>query len=1220
MSMKFIRLLKLTLTVWLVSSGWLYASRENLRVLAGAARQAERGDTATALEVCERLLSLPGREETKPAALYLKGTLEAGRGRLDTAAAAFRRLITRYPESDRVGRTLAELGLIHNRLASDSEAVRLLEPVAAHFPDSVFTGSALIGLARSAERCGLTGKALQAYLQYLETAGDDTYLAPALLRSAELLYQAGRVDEAYYNLQRFEETSGKTQEELELPTRMLSIGCLTGLGRPDSALRQAEELRRSSGDHLLESPRLLFLTGHAHLALGHLEAADSIFTGLSSTPGLESAGIAEDSVYRLLMEVNLSRGEYEDYFSYAGAALRSLSDPLPALQVVEGLAGICREQGRLEPITDALEIFDERFGGGQAWQQAQLIRARVLADRGEKARALDVLDELSPAAGDSLFKARRQVTRCFIYLDAGDTLRAEAELKDYLSGSDPLAVSDSLLWLYTRIKRSQGNLAREAELLDSLKARYPASRFWEPADRRAEELRLFDLSNPERAARELLDLFRFQKGQVSAGRLAQVAAQSLGDYERAAAILQESGVESDAERLKLIEYRYLAGLKMSRGSSLQAAERLAQTWRELLYLIGQKRDFPGREEAIGLFLKMYSSRASSLTSADVRQARELFLSELPDLHPGQVRSGILFQLAEEYLEAAREDTGLTAMFLADSARAMLDQVIDEGGETDLVGRAILKLAGSLEQALFAGAQDSAAYLYDRLIEHFPQTRWSALAGLKLGVIYLHGEKYSQAYRVLGDWISRNLYAADDPQVAAALAEASFLTGRYARAEKLLRKAIEQSAFDLQKQRLYRFYRLRCLTALERFAEAENRLLDFLERYDDPRARAAAGAAAVDLYSAIGNYKLAGHYLAGVPEGSDAYPMARIIWLRQRLARGESPDRVRRELEDFRRSPWNSFFGADPALEAHRGIMACYMAEDKEKDVTQARDDFRKRYPERRAGLAELMLDEVEYLVATGNKAKAAPLYEDLQLLFRDVNPRDRNLWVGAELKRLFSDFAAAGRLLEELAGSYAYSPYAERARLRLAYLYLGAGELQKSAKMLAGLNEAEFSAFEIAGLRAAISGAGGDWAAALEGYRRQWLLCRVGRPCEEALLGWAEAVMKTSRKQEAFGILNGLWSPEVEVCARARYMLAEGYREAGQTGEALELMGVVAQVFAGKSEFALRALYQQGLILESRGDIDSAVATYRTIEKLAGERSDWTRTARNRLRAIAPAP
>ena len=51
--MKLIRLLSLALVVYLVSIEALYASRENLRVLAGAARQAARGDTATALEVCE---------------------------------------------------------------------------------------------------------------------------------------------------------------------------------------------------------------------------------------------------------------------------------------------------------------------------------------------------------------------------------------------------------------------------------------------------------------------------------------------------------------------------------------------------------------------------------------------------------------------------------------------------------------------------------------------------------------------------------------------------------------------------------------------------------------------------------------------------------------------------------------------------------------------------------------------------------------------------------------------------------------------------------------------------------------------------------------------------------------------------------------------------------------------------------------------------------------
>jgi len=1218
--MKFTGLLKVVLVVSLVWTGGVHASRENLRVLAGAARQAARGDTSTALAVCERLLSLPGREDTKPAALYLKGTLETGKGRLDTATAVFRRLIIEYPESDRVGRALTELGLIYNRLASDSVAVRLLESVAAHFPDSAFTGPALIGLARSAERCGLQNKALQAYLRYLAITEDGPNLVPALQRNAELLYRTGRVDEAYYNLQWVKQLTGKTLEEQDLSTRMLSIGCLTGLGRPDSALRQAEELRRGSMGQLSESPQLLFLIGHAHLALNRLEAADSIFTSLSSRPDLQSSGIAVDTLYRLLIKVNLSRGDYEDYFSYARDAIKSMSDPRPALEVVERLWGICRKLNRLEPVAEALDVFDSRFGGGGAWQTAQLIRAEILSADGEKAGALEVLDELSPADNDIVFKARQKLTRFFIYLEAGDTLRAEAELKDYLLNGDPISVSDSLWWMYAKIKRAQGDIYHEAELLDTLSSRYPASRYWESAHQRLEELRLFELSNSELAAKELLDLFRFQKGQVSARRLAEVAAKTLGDYDRAAAILHESGVDSDSDRLKLIEYRYLAGLKMSRGNSLQATERLAQTWRELIYLISQKRKFPGREEAVGLFLRMYRSRASALSTADIRTAKELFLSELPTFGPGEVRSGILLQLAEEYLSAAEADTGLASMFLADSARVMLTRVIDDAGEVNLAGRAMLKLAGSLDQARFAGAQDSAAYLYNSLIERFPTSRWAALAGLKLGVIYLHQERYSQAYRVLGDWISRNPYAADNPQVTGALAEAAFLTGRYARADLLLQKALEQTAFDREKQLLYRFYRIRCLTALGRFAEAESQLLDFLGRYHDPQVQAAASSAAVDLYSAIGNYKLADHYLASVPGESDSYPMARIFWLKNRLALGENPERVRKALEEFRRAPWNNFFGIDPTLEAYRSIMSCYMAEGEVKDVSRARDEFRKRYPERRAGLAELILDEVEYLISTGNKAKAGQLYEDLQLLFRDVYPRDRNLWVGAKLKRLQNDFAAGGNLLEELSRRFAWSPYAGRAKLQLAYIYLGAGEYAKSRGMLEGLSDAEISEFEITGLMAAIAGARGNWPESRDNYRRQWLQAQVGQPGEEALLGWAEAAMKTRSSQEAFELLTGLWSPEVEVCARARYMLGEGYLEIGRTGDALEVMEVVAQAFAGKSEFSLRALYQQGLIQESMGDLAVAADTYRSIVKLAGERSDWARTARERLRVIAPNP
>ncbi|MEA2064407.1 MAG: tetratricopeptide repeat protein [Gemmatimonadota bacterium] len=1218
--MGFRHLVKILLCAILVSAGSAHASREHLRLLAGAARQAARGDTATALEVCERLLSRSGRGTFKPSAMFLKGSLEAGLGRLDTASAVFRRLIVEYPGSDRVGRALTELGLILNRQGRDSAAVRLLEPVAAYFPDSAFTGPALIALARSAERCGFRDKALQAYMQYLALGDQGLYLETALSRSAELLYSAGRVEEAWFNLERLKQFTGRTDEQLDLPARMLLAGCLTGLGFPDSALIQIEEMRRVSGDQLLELPELQFLAGHAYLALNDLGTADSIFTGLASRADLESTGIPSDSLYRLLIEIDLSQGRYDEYFVNARALIRSLDDPRAALGVLEQLDRICLKMDRLEPVGLALDVFSERFGrAGEAWQRAGLIRVGVLSRKGRKQQALEVLDRLEASGGSMELQARKQLARCFVFLNDGDSLRAEAELKDYLLGEDVLDLGDSLLWMYASLERAWEDIRREAELLDTLISRYPASRFWDRADRRLEQLRLFELSNPELAARELLDLFRFQKGQVSPRRLAEVAAGSLGDYDRAAAILHEGGVSSDSDRLKLIEYRYLAGLKMSRTGSLQAAERIAQAWRELVLLLGQAGQFPGRDDAVGLLVKMFRSPVAGLSPDDRRQAWDIFLNELPHLRPGVARSALLFQLGEGYLERARADTGIAVIFLADTARVYLTQVVKEGGGLSLVGRSMLELARSLEQARFAGARDSAAYLYGQLIERSPGTRWSALAGFRLGVIHLRQEHYSQAYRDLGQWVIQNRCAASDPQVTAAMAEAAFLTGRYARASVFLPEAIEQNAFDRNRQRLYRFYHIRALTALGRFAGAENRLIDFRSRYTDPRAAGAADAAAVELYSAAGYPALAGHYLERVERASEHYPVARIFWLRQLLSRGvQKPDRVRKELEDLRRAPWSALFGIDPALEAYRAIMACYMAEGKVKDVTRARDEFRKRYPERRAGLAELILDEVDYLVSVRGRTKAGTLYGDLQLLFRDVYPRDRNLWTGAALKRLEGDSPGSGKLLEELAGRYPWSRYALRSRRHLAYLYLGAGQLDAARRILVEKGVPEFSDYDAAGLEGALEGAAGNRAESVGHYRRQWVLAGIGRGGEEALLGWAEAAMKSGRRREALEILSGLWSPDPELCARARFMLGQWYKAEGADREALEVMGAVAEAFAFKSEYALRALYQKGLIQESMGDKTAAAQTYHMLEKQAGRQSDWARTARNRLRSIAP--
>ncbi|HLA39768.1 MAG TPA: hypothetical protein VJ417_07220, partial [Candidatus Glassbacteria bacterium] len=82
------------------------ASRENDRLITGAARQAARGDTATALQVLDRFLGQPGRDDSKPRAMYLKGVLDAARGRADSAEAVLLDLVVQYPTSEKVGAAL----------------------------------------------------------------------------------------------------------------------------------------------------------------------------------------------------------------------------------------------------------------------------------------------------------------------------------------------------------------------------------------------------------------------------------------------------------------------------------------------------------------------------------------------------------------------------------------------------------------------------------------------------------------------------------------------------------------------------------------------------------------------------------------------------------------------------------------------------------------------------------------------------------------------------------------------------------------------------------------------------------------------------------------------------------------------------------------------------------------------------------------------------------
>lgn len=1212
------RLLNYTVLILMVCVCSAQGSRENLRLLAGAARQAARGDTATAIQVIERFLAQPGKNEDKAEALYLKGVLETGRGRADTAETVLHELVVQYPKADRIGQALSQLGLLANRQGRDTAAVRVLEPVAAHFPDSAFTQTALIILARSAGKAGLPGKALTAYLQFLSR--DDInreYLAEALQHCAALLYDAGRVEEAYVLIDRIKQESGLNTRELDLNTQVLAIGCLTGLGKPDSSLRLAEEIRRTSGGGLLDSPKLVFLLGHAYLAFGALASADSAFTSLASRPNLIAEGIAPDSLYRLLMEISLEQGRNDDFFRYAKARIGALEDPPEAVKLLSLVADVGEKVGSLEPAGEALKLVKGRFGQLESTRLLPLIEARLAAASGDKQSALKILADLSYTVNEPDGQARIKLAKCNLFLETGDTLRGEAELRDYLAETaDPLHNKDSLLWAYSGLKSSAGEVGQERELLERLIRDYPASSFWEQASRRREEIEMFESANSARAAGELFDIFERQGSQVSALRLAELAAEQLGDYERALSILLQNPPQAPEERLKLIRYRFLSGLKLKGSDSVEATERIAQSWREIRYLLAQEKSFPGREEALSTYLNIYQSVFNILPLDQIQEADNQLRAELAGLGAGPVRARLLQWLGGRYMSAARSASGLAAIAKQDSARACWTEAINLGGDLELTGRTILSLARSLEEAMFAGARDSAASLYGMLIRRYPSSRWASLAGLRLGIIHLRQDRFSLAYRTISNWFDRNPYAADNPEYCVALGEASFLTGRYARAASILENVNPDDLDPVQRPRIVN-YRIRALTKLGRYGEASRLLLRFRDLFKDEDSQLAAAASAVELYWAAGSPRLAERYLETIPESSEFYTVATVFSLHGRLAAGkEDPERLLKEFDRLKKAPWNAFFRMDPAFEAHRGMMACYAADSKPGKVSDVRDRFRKDYPERRAALAELIIDEIETLIGLGSLKQATTFYDDLNLLFQDVYPEDRTKWAGYELARARADIAGSNKILGDLAEKFPWSPYGFRAKVRMAQLYLGAGQIEQAESTLVEMTARAVDPFTAEDLQASIEGARGRWEEALRHRKRQWSFIPVGEPAGKVLLGWAEAAIKTNRSSEALDLLQDLWSSDPQVTAEARYMLALEYQKAGNHVRALETLDTVSGIFAERNELALRALYRKGLIQEEMGQKEDAVKTYQILEKRAGENSDWVRSARNRLRNL----
>ncbi len=1196
------------------------AAQEDSKLLAGAARQAARGDTVTALMVIDRYLAQPGRDPARGLALYLRGTLLAARGQEDSAEVALRRLVTEYPGSEAIGAGLTQLGSLLLRQGRDTAAVRVLEPVPRAFPDSGFAVPARLALARAAESAGIGHKALEAYLGYISAGLSperQPQLSEALEGAARLLYERGRSEEAWSAIQSLLALKRQDLFSAGLPVQLLAVGSLTGLGQPELGAATGRGNPPRAGNGSRQDPRLLFLMGHAQLALDRLDQAESLFAAVAADE--RGGGVPPDSLQRLLMDLSLARERSEEFFAHARRALEEERDPGRALELLQRAGNGGVRLGSPQPVAALAEDFLRRFGAGTEAPAARLIQARALSAAGEPQRALRLLTSIAAEDADSALIARVAQQRIAIYLDAGDTLRAKADLIDYLRrGDDPLSDKDSLLWIYTGIEQALGELPREQELLAGLIADYPASRWWEDAGRRLEELRLFELTQPRRAAEELLDLYRQRRGEVPPLRLAELAAELLADYRRAAEILEEAAPQEPEARLKLIRYRYLAGLQQEREQrGGQGRELVFRAWNEVRSLLRDQGQFTGREQAVELLLNIYRHLEAEGGVVEAAQAEELLRRELAGMGQGPVKAAALTWLGGRCQARAMADSGFAAYLLADSARALWTQAVDAGGEAAVTGRALLELASSVEGAQFAGAQDSAGAIYSRLVRQHEGTRWASLAGLRLGVIYLRQERHSLAYQTIDSWVGKNAYAADNPEVIAALAEGSFLTERYARTLELL-SALDLDGLDRERREVFESYLIRAHARLGDYGPASRLLQEFRRRYQDQDSRDHAAAMAVELYCASGSPALAETWLQSIGERSEAYPVARLFALQARLAAGGgNPDKLRGEFEAFRKAPWNAFFRLDPAFLAYRGIMACYMRQDKPDKVQDARDSFRREYPERRAALSRLVLDEIEYHLEGGRLEQAATLYDDLTLLFGDVSAQDRVLWMGYRLDQMRGRAAEAGQKLEQLSRDFRWSGYGQRAKISLAGLLLEMGQGDRAGRLLAELPTETEPDFEAAGLRARLLGLSGDWDQALARRKRQWALARAGEPVGEALLGWAEAAARDGRIEEAQAVLTSLWSPDQVVVARARLALGLLYQESGRPQEALATLEAVSGMFEGRArEVALQALFRKGMILEALGRGPEAVEAYRQLESRAGERSDWARSARDRLRGL----
>lgn len=169
-----------------------------------------------------------------------------------------------------------------------------------------------------------------------------------------------------------------------------------------------------------------------------------------------------------------------------GSAISTIESPLiqPAPAENPPTAKFKTEAERTAAAEKEFKELQNRYGGSDAADVANLYLARIHASRGDSAGARKLLESFVNEHGDHLLVGPARYSLYQLRIESGESQQVATEINAELTKQEPVLPSDSLLSVLAHAYDAQGNGAKAKETYRRIATEFPDSPYALEAQRR----------------------------------------------------------------------------------------------------------------------------------------------------------------------------------------------------------------------------------------------------------------------------------------------------------------------------------------------------------------------------------------------------------------------------------------------------------------------------------------------------------------------------------------------------------------------------------------------------------------------------------------------------------------------------------------------------------------------------------------------------------------